>query len=72
MKVKVNEYTNHNGHISNFMTLKMYAKVKMYNICSGAIQWQIPYFLYDGNSNVCVFTANTWQNSQSKSLTLKI
>ena len=27
----------------------------MYNICSGTIQWQIPDFLSDGNSNVYIF-----------------
>ena len=30
-------------------------KVAMYNIRSGAIRWQIHYFLSDGNSNVCIF-----------------
>ena len=25
----------------------------MYNICNGAIRWQMHYFLFDGNSNVC-------------------
>ena len=27
----------------------------MYNIRSGAIRWQIPVFLSDGNSHVCIF-----------------
>ena len=41
-------------HISKFVTWKVYDKVTMYNICSGANQWQIPYFLSDGNGNICI------------------
>ena len=44
----------------------------MYNIRSGAIRWQIPDFLSDGDSYVCIFPAITCQNSHFKSLTLKI
>ena len=44
----------------------------MYNIRSDAIRWQIPDFLSDGNSNVCIFPAFTCQNSHLKSLTLKM
>ena len=39
--------------ISKFVTLKMLVKVMMYNIYSSVIQWQIPDFWPDSNSNVC-------------------
>ena len=35
----------------------------MYNIRSGAIRWQIPYFLSDDNCNVC-FISHLLQNIQ--------
>ena len=38
----------------------------MYNICSGAIQWKMPEFMSDGDSNVCFFRAFTYQNSHLK------
>ena len=44
-------------HISKFVTWKMEGKVMMYNISSGAIQWQIHDFLSNGNSNVCIFSS---------------
>ena len=44
-----------------------------YNIRSGAIRWQTPDFLSDGNSYVCNFPAFTCQNSHlKKNLTLTI
>ena len=39
-------------HLQKFVTLTMQVKVMMYNIHSGAIRWQIPDFISDGNSNV--------------------
>ena len=39
-------------HISKLATLKLYVKVKMYNIRSDEIRRQITDFLYIGNSNV--------------------
>ena len=36
--------------------------VLMYNIRSGTIRWQMPDFLSDVNSNVCIFSAFTCQN----------
>ena len=44
----------------------------MYNISSGAIRWQIPDFLSDDNSNVCIFPVDNYQNIHLKILTFKI
>ena len=38
----------------------------IFNIRSGAIQQQIPDFLFDGNGNVCIFQAFTYQKSFEK------
>ena len=59
-------------HILNFVTLKMQDKIMMDSIRSGTIRLQIPDFLSDGNSNVCIFRAFTCQNSQLESLILKM
>ena len=37
----------------NLVILKWLVKVMMYSVCNGAIEWLIPDFLSDGNSNVC-------------------
>ena len=50
----------------------MYDKIMMDSIRSGTIRLQVPDFLSDDNSNVCIFQAFTCQNSQLESLTLKI
>ena len=44
----------------------------MDSIRKGIIRLQIPDFLTDGNSNVCIFRVYTCQNSQLESLTLNI
>ena len=43
----------------------------MDSIRSGTIRLQMPDFLSDGNSNVCIFRAFTYQNDPLESLTLK-
>ena len=53
-------------HISKFVTFNIWVLVMIYNIRSEAIRWQIPDFLSDGNSNVCIFIAFTYQNSHLK------
>ena len=59
-------------HISKFVILKMQVKVMTYNIHSGPVRQQILNFLSGGNTDVCIFSAFTFQNSHFKSLTLKM
>ena len=50
-------------HFAKFVTIKIYVKVMMYNILSGAIQTQISDFIYDGKSNFAFSSGylSTWE-----------